>query len=221
MVYVPRTGSTGKYRLLKSGPAFHLAIRCQQLGNELSSNYLIYVRDTYLHIFIPLKKSAIILLVALMVLPSAALMLYKLLQCMVQHEMEQECKLPGNATDTLLLTSTEYAGSKINDREISYQGKMYDIKTVSIKGNKVALVAINDTKEESILKKIKALLPGADKKNSGLPLQLQKLISLTFVHPVEESTTVFSTIICRHNSRYTKDTHSSTRKVLSPPPQVS
>lgn len=55
----------------------------------------------------------------------------------------------------ITLSRTDYEKGKINGHEICLSGKIYDIKTMSIHGDSVELLAINDTDEENILEKIK------------------------------------------------------------------
>ena len=54
------------------------------------------------------------------------------MQCHVQNEMVETIEKKETKFHTIRLTLETFNKSKINAKEISYQGKMYDIKSVKI-----------------------------------------------------------------------------------------
>lgn len=91
-----------------------------------------------------------------MLLQSGGLLLvYQMQQFWVRRDMLQVIKNQETGFLKLTLTVSEYQNSKLNAREISIGGDMYDVKSIAQVGDKLELLVIRDSKEQSILEKIR------------------------------------------------------------------
>ncbi len=94
---------------------------------------------------------------------------YKLKLAWVQSSMQVRIKSGEVALQRLILTQEEYKASRIEDNELEYQGKMYDVAAVSSTGDgSLEIMAVEDAIEDRLLSIIR-ILTGADKSNSDLP----------------------------------------------------
>ena len=109
------------------------------------------------------------------------LLFYKVQQAIVQGEMERDLDEIGISFQKISLSLKEYRANKINSREISITGKLYDIKSVKILKDKVELVVINDTREERILEDIKQFAETNNRNNRSLPNHCLNLLALFYI----------------------------------------
>ncbi len=144
----------------------------------------------------------------------------KIQQGIVQDQMEQ--MLGNNATvfDTLTIPLADFEKIKTNPNEMSLQGKMYDIKTIKIKGDKVELQVLNDAKEERIFDHLKTLASQQPAKNKSQANCLLDLIGLMYVfsgssvaHPLSPPAQPTYHPLCEMII-------SQTKSVFSPPPEM-
>ena len=120
----------------------------------------------------------------------------------------------------LSLSIQEYNKGKIDWNEFIYKDKIYDVKSINIAGNKVELLVLNDTKEESIIQKIKVFTQCANQSNSQLPKQLTQLFSLDYLVENSEFTFYISSKIEHENFYISHPTFSNFQEVVSPPPET-
>ena len=108
------------------------------------------------NIFSLLKKIGYIAFLSIMLLQSGGLLLiYQMQQFWVRREMLQTIEKKESGFLKLNLTVAEYQHSKINAHEISLNGDMYDVKSITYTGDKLELLVIQDLKEQSIVEKIR------------------------------------------------------------------
>jgi len=122
---------------------------------------------------------------------------YTIAQYHVQKKMHEALKNDATKFQTITLSLADYKKSKINSHEISIDGKMYDVKSVTFRGNKVDLACINDREEENILKDLKDFASRSSKSNSNLPNQIQQLLTLNYITP-EAKEFYFIPIVAAH-----------------------
>ena len=83
----------------------------------------------------------------------------------------------------LSLTLHDYINSQTRPGEISLKGKLYDIKSVQVSGNKVELMVMNDVNEEKIIEKINQLEKHSKEPGNSIPNKLMKFFSLLYLCP--------------------------------------
>ena len=134
-----------------------------------------------------MKKIGYIALLSILIIQAGGgLLIYKIQQYYVQMEMERALNNEETSFQQLTLSFNDFQKGKINAHEISFDGKMYDIRSIKISGDKVELLVINDTKEENIIENIKRSVNPNDQQNKGLPSQFVKLLTLVYVVPATD-----------------------------------
>jgi hypothetical protein len=168
-----------------------------------------------------IKPGYIVLIIILLLQSGGVLLIFQAQQCIVQYEMSEKL-INGNASfEKVTLTVSEYKKYRIHSNEILFNGKMYDVKTATVKNNTVELLVIHDNEEEFILKKIKYAVKNSGLPDGKLPIQLFKLISLIYLPP-------FSEHILFDSSSTTNIFHQSNSNVFTgdsdipfPPPRLA
>ena len=148
------------------------------------------------------------------------LLIYKVQQFSVQYKMRLALNESEISFERLILNIDEYRKSRLNSREISYKGNMYDVKSVNITGDSVELLVINDVKEKILLQEIKDFLQKSNQSKKELPDQLQKFLSINYI-AADEGRMIyipsFSSNIFQHPDFNICPDHSD---IHSPPPKL-
>lgn len=135
-----------------------------------------------------MKNTGFILLLAILFMQTGGgLLIYKIQQYFVHREMEQALNNKATRFQQLTLSLSDFQKGKINDHEISIKGKMYDVKSIEIRGNKVELLVINDTREENILEDIKKSINTSNQQNKEHPYHFVKVLTLLYITPATDN----------------------------------
>ena len=165
------------------------------------------------------KIGPLALLLIYFMLAGGYSIIFKIQQFHVQSEMLEELKEGRQPAIELTLTVSDFKKSKISSNEICFKGKMYDIESVSISGDEVKLLAINDTKEEKIIEKDNELSKNTNGQ-SKLPGQLLKLISMVYICPVSN----YRFLVPEQNNHFllSQETLAFYKpEITTPPPKVA
>jgi hypothetical protein len=129
-----------------------------------------------------LKKTIYLVLLAVLILQSGGMLLiFNLQQFHIQYEMAEKLEDSNGPFEKLILTADVYERSRIGDKEICMNGKMYDIKSLTVTGDVVEIFAIQDLEEEDIMKRIKMLVKNTCAPAGKVPPHLQQLMSLVYL----------------------------------------
>ena|GEM_PF-6896915 len=135
--------------------------------------------------------------------------------------MQERLKSTESKFEKLTLSLKEYNECRINGSEVSINGKMYDVRSFEIKGDKIEMIALNDTEEENILQRIKDLITNNTSNPAGeVPSQLTDLMDIDYVNPCNG---VEITFYQKDQQKFKElyQSHSSFQPdVLSPPPRL-
>ena len=134
--------------------------------------------------------------------------------------MLEELKEGRQPAIELTLTVPDFKKSKVGSNEIYFNGKMYDIKSISFIGDSVKLKAIDDVEEKKIVDIINALSNNMNDSNRKLPLQIHYLTLLKYISSnYNLSITIPSSQI---NIFYSSvfDLESTKPDIKTPPPQL-
>ena len=107
--------------------------------------------------------------------------MFNIQQCRNQYEMHEKLNCNSTSFEKITLTVTEYQKSRVDENEISFKGRMYDVKSALVSNGSVELLVINDPEEENILVKIKHFLNNPGTPGSKHPNQLHQLTSLSYL----------------------------------------
>ncbi|MEP7197078.1 MAG: hypothetical protein ABI851_11220 [Saprospiraceae bacterium] len=109
------------------------------------------------------------------------LLFYQIKQCFIQYEIQLALENDSTQFQKLTLTLDDFQKYKINENEVSINGKMYDIKSIAISSDKLELIVINDEEEEDLIDKIKKTTSSANRQNNTIPNKLVDLLSLNYI----------------------------------------
>lgn len=76
---------------------------------------------------------------------------------------------------TIVLSKNQFNNFKVDDHEIKFKGKLYDIVISKFKNNKFELTVFHDKEEEYVLKEIAFFFKYRCKSNQKLPLKANQL----------------------------------------------
>ena len=129
-----------------------------------------------------IKKGLAFMLLLLIFCQGGGLqLLLSIKQKLAQHEMTE--LLSGNRAFTKLITLniSTYRHALRNSHEIELQGKLYDIKKVSLTNNTAQLEVVEDHKEGHVLAVIKKLIGEETPGKQTFPHKLLQFMSLMYM----------------------------------------
>ena len=132
------------------------------------------------------KLLALSLLLFLFAQSGGLLYLYTLQQKFVQWQMEEELNNPNAKFEFISMSRHDFEKGRKNSFEVKWNERMYDVKNIKFFGDSVSMLAIHDTKEETLLHEIEKLICHAEDKGHVLPSLLLKLSSLTYISSLEQ-----------------------------------
>ncbi len=161
-----------------------------------------------------LTAFALLLLVALPVFLSVS---FYIKQQLVQHQREQ--RLTTELLETVIVKAEKIDWVEVG-KEIRVDGKLFDVKSFKISGNRIILTGFFDSKEEKLVKHIGDI--EQQKNKSGSPLN-QLAVKFLFLPNYKESSP-FSIqnnwqIIVSQFPVYTESISTMSYPTVAPPPK--
>ena len=105
-----------------------------------------------------MKKLVILLLLPLLLLQIGGLLLFYTMQQTAERLDTWQQVAEGKGEFVTIKTSIDaYRKGKQNEHEAVLNGRLFDIKSGTITGDSVEIIAFNDTEEEEIIRKINCL----------------------------------------------------------------
>lgn len=150
--------------------------------------------------------------------------MFKIQQCAIKADMRSKIKDSNLDLFQIKLPIEVYNKSMIDDNEITFQGKMYDIKSIKIVQNQVYLLVLLDTFEQEIINKIKSFFSEtSDNATAGIVYEIIKMMKLVYQNNIKHHLSKpIITVFLLHNSKNKLITlFSITNKPSYPPPQYS
>ena len=147
------------------------------------------------------------------------LFVYNLEQIYIRHKMRAKVECSKTVFEKITLSKDDYKKSRINSCEISLDGKMYDVKTVTSVNDSMALLVINDSGETGILKKIKELINNVND-SQKIPNQLKKIAFLIYLLPTNRCTIILYASYTDLFQCITSDTLPVYSEKLGQPPKL-
>ncbi|MBL0105394.1 MAG: hypothetical protein IPP51_17425 [Bacteroidetes bacterium] len=118
-----------------------------------------------------MKKTAYIILFVLLILQSGGLIfLLQVKQSHIQYKMERALNEDKADLQKMTLSLIELENARVGSNEISLNGKMYDVKSITTKGDFAELLVLEDSEEGALLRRLKELLK--EKQQEGALFQL-------------------------------------------------
>ncbi len=167
------------------------------------------------------KKTATFLLISLVCLQSGGLFLfYKCQQWHVQYEQMRRAVSDKQAFLKISLPIADFERCKINEREIKFQEKLYDIYSIKMDLDSVQLTVVHDWREESILEKIMDLVSQDFPDHKQIPVQVLKLLQLSYICPHYVQPSDIMPLRRQHHFRFSFDWNTRRPEIPFPPPKV-
>ncbi len=117
------------------------------------------------------------------------------------------------------LSISEYSKCKLNKREMNYQGKLYDIKSVEIHADQVDVLVVHDKEEEGIKERIEILFQKKGAQEKGFLTVLEKLSTLNYTCPGSYFT-LTPRMIRKYFTNSSEGILTSEKEITTPPPKV-
>jgi hypothetical protein len=102
-------------------------------------------------------------------------------QYAVKYKMHNLEEFENEKLQSINLTSIQYQRFKVDDHEIKFNGKLYDIVFSEFKNGVYKLTVFHDEKEESILNEIAIFFKYKCKSNQKLPLRANQLLLSNYI----------------------------------------
>ncbi len=132
----------------------------------------------------PLFRYKSILLIGILFFQAdGILLLLKLKQYYIQYHAKERLADNTKTLEELTLTLSEYKQAKAGAHELAFNGKMYDVKSVTIDDDCVTLFVYHDRDEENVIRKIRNIWSGEKQSGQNLPVQVQQLLSMKYLPP--------------------------------------
>jgi hypothetical protein len=170
-----------------------------------------------------LKKIVYILVVILLFLQSGGmLMFYKIERQVQQNRMRQKMEDNNYQLQQFSISKLEFTRNKLSGNEIVMHGKLYDMKSFSIHGNTVDVLAMRDKAEELIIKAIKNAIKTSARMENGLLVRIVKLLTLDYSVPnLLQVPIAFYLNLQKLISDYNELINSRIPDILTPPPRFA
>lgn len=122
----------------------------------------------------------------------------------------------------IYLTISQYNACKVDDHEIKFNGKLFDIISSAYKNGKFELTVFHDEEEETVLKEIANFFKYRCKPNQKLPLKVNQLLLANYImndigFRIEMFNFTNSSI---SNNFFSLNVRTQYRSIFLPPPRL-
>ncbi len=132
---------------------------------------------------------------------------------------EKLAELPAEQLDVVRVPKDQFKSSWLEEREMKWQGRMYDIARVQPDGNDLLVYCLHDKDEDGLLSFLSAVVDLSRQDNARAPISVVQFLALKFVpgtvvlpsRPVAEISIGFT--------RYLNSYSSVLPDSLTPPPR--
>lgn len=138
----------------------------------------------------------------------------------IRTEMRDQLKdTPLSELQKLDLTLNRYNQSRVGEDEVKIDGKMYDIATLQVKGDRVVIYALHDSDEDSLLSFLDAIIMRSHRDTEPLPSGLFALAGLQYLPSLFQLVQPIF-IIQKGATNYLDIDSSFHPKLRTPPPRL-
>lgn len=110
-------------------------------------------------------------------------MIFLIMQTSAKYSIQQILNSAETRFEKLVLSHEEFRLARIDDGEIMFDGKMYDLKNVSIHDGFVEVIAYHDKKEDRLIASIESFFGINNEAQKEIPIQVLKLITSVYLLP--------------------------------------
>ncbi len=129
------------------------------------------------------KKYTSLLLVGVLVIHLAGFYVYFIVRLgdLRMNMREKLAELPADQLEALRIPLNQFKTSWIEDKEMNWQGKMFDIARVEHQDNIVIVYCIHDKDEDNLLSFIGAVIDMSQQDTQSTPSSVTQFFSLKYV----------------------------------------
>ncbi len=166
------------------------------------------------------KLACAILLLALFMQEDELLIICRIQLDRVHREMKKALEDRETSFEHISLSLEEFNQSGYNGKEIVLHGKIYDIGSINFTGNRVDLLAVNDTKEEVIMDQISNTGDQGNHSHRNMPVKAIQLLGLLYDFPLSNNASSILTYGRNFSRLNNYAIDSRCPEIDSPPPRL-
>ncbi|MBL7848060.1 MAG: hypothetical protein JNL40_11365 [Cyclobacteriaceae bacterium] len=95
---------------------------------------------------------------------------------------EKLSELPAEQLDVIRVPKDQFKSSLLEEREMKWQGRMYDIARVETHGDHLLVYCIHDKDEDGLLSFLSTVVDLSQQDNTRAPISVVQFLALKFVH---------------------------------------
>jgi hypothetical protein len=157
----------------------------------------------------------------LLIMQSGGLfMVLKMQQYAAKAVMQSSISCEANISRHLRIYGDDYIKSIVDNKEIFYQGKLYDVISMAKGADSVDLTVIQDEKEGSIFKRIKYLFTSSEDSNKKTPQELIRLLSLDYLQTSHPYISIVFYPYITYKTPFVEGVIIRSTEVFLPPPEL-
>ena len=128
-----------------------------------------------------MKRAGYLFLLFIILLQSGGLLFfYETKQFYIQYKVQKQLGEQVNKLHKITLTLSEFQKAKINDHEFSYNGYIYDIKSITFSNGLAELLAFQDSEETNIIDLINKTACTNNRNHNPVSEQLVRLLGIIY-----------------------------------------
>lgn len=167
-----------------------------------------------------MKRLASIVFLAILLLNLIGAYVYfgvRMLQ--IRKEMRAELREKDDSElEKIVLTDREYKKALVEDDEMEFNGKMYDIARTQIQGDMIVVYCLHDENEDNLLVLLDSILINSSNDKKPVPSSLLGFVNLISL-PVLFGNTTTEISKENHQTAYLFSQSSMSKLILAPPPK--
>lgn len=159
--------------------------------------------------------------VTLFFLPFAGSYLYFIARLNQIHgEMRAQLRtLPDDRFEKLTLSRQQYEDAQVEEDEIEFNGRMYDVARIQLVGDQVVVFGLHDEAEDNLISFLHETLKNAAGDRQEVPAQVFQFMTLSFISPSLSFTNPVFKTLQRQCTAYAASDSSFVPSLDSPPPR--
>ncbi len=168
-----------------------------------------------------LKKTLYISLLVLLIMQSGGLfVVLKMQQYTAKAIMHNQIRRSGNDIQHLRLCESDYNKCIVDNKEIYYKGKRYDVVCLTKAGDSIDMSVIHDEKEGNVVKRMKDFFAKSDDGSKKTPQELIRLLTLDYLQTAHPDISIVFYPFTTYKSPFIEGLIMRNTEVFLPPPEL-
>lgn len=170
-----------------------------------------------------MKRAISIVVLMIMLFNGAGFYMYYFFQLLeIKREMRMAVRnMKPSQLKIIRLSGEEFEHARVDDDEISIDGRMYDVAFVKNTGSDVFVYCVRDHAEENLLGFISDIISKPIDSKKPMPAQITTFLKLIYLVPSGAITHEFSGKPVPISKPYSPALKSADTRNLTPPPEIA